>query len=170
MSDHTTVVTASHGISAGVLPLRERTEIVVRTYFRCTNCRVEQRFSWHSVYCTENGALLCFSCAPVRAHDRDGIGWRLCRRCRQPRRTGLGPDTDFTWYGAYLPPAYTQYPDGNTICNACRRLGSKRAEPLQVVCLRCETTFIAKRSDAKFCSAKCRTAAHRAAQSKGVAR
>ena len=160
MSTDTAVTLLSTGSGKRLL-LHERTISRTVTFFYCSKCAREKRFTWQDAYCTEAGELLCTICAPALAWDKDKIGWKLCRRCRRPRRTGLGPDTEFTWTRAYAPPAYVEYANHNTICNECRSLGSKRTEPLPLVCVRCGDTFTAKRSDAKYCSSRCRTATHR---------
>jgi hypothetical protein len=129
-----------------LLPLHHRAVTVVKTvsYFYCSKCGGEERFMWSTAHCTETGELIC---------DRIACGrtcWKLCRRCRQPRRY---PD-QFT--ASYLGP-----PGIPTICNECCVQKPER-EPLQVACVHCGKPFTANRSDARFCSGRCRTAAHRA--------
>jgi len=140
------VTDENHPHADGFLPLHHRTVWKTVAYFYCAKCGSEGRFSWLYAHCTESGELLClFHGLPT--------GWKLCRRCRQPRRTGR-EDSQFT--------------GSQTVCDGCKGK-INQYEPLQMVCVHCETGFTATRSDAKFCSAKCRTAAHRATQSKGVA-
>lgn len=127
---------------ATALPLHERTIVKTILYFYCSKCRREKPFSWHYAHCTESGDLVC--CAST--------GLKLCRRCRRPRRTR------------------DQFTASQTVCDGCPGPHADPRDPLQVACAHCATNFTAKRSDARFCSAKCRTAAHRATQSKGVAR
>jgi hypothetical protein len=125
------------------LPLHQRTVIKTVLCFYCSKCGREKQFSWHYAHCTEVGELVC--CVST--------GLKLCRRCCQPRRTGRDGG---------------QFTGSQTVCDGCP--GRPRAdsrEPLQVVCGNCGNTFAAKRSDSKFCSGRCRTAAHRATQSKG---
>jgi hypothetical protein len=45
-----------------------------------------------------------------------------------------------------------------------REGGARRVPPHVKTCDRCAAEFTAKRSDARFCSPRCRTAAHRAEQ------
>jgi len=143
-----TVVTATNPEVAKPLPLHQRTELVrvKRTYFYCTKCHREHRFSWFTAYCNEAAELLCMSCRC------GGPDLRLCRRCHQPRQLDR-----FGTAG--------QWPCQSSTCHECLRGSPATKEPLQreCECSHCETTFTAGRSDAKFCSPRCRTAAHRAA-------
>lgn len=131
------------------LPLHERVETVRRRYFYCSTCRREQRFGWTSAYCTEAGELLCFSCSYERRRRGDEQ-LRLCRQCRQPRHVL----SDFPY------PACSQ-----TVCNGCRI--EKKRQPLP--CGHCGKPFTPKRSDARYCSGRCRTAAHRCRTNGGAA-
>jgi hypothetical protein len=42
------------------------------------------------------------------------------------------------------------------------RQAARIGDPLSLTCAHCAGGFIAKRKDAKYCSTRCRTAAHRA--------
>lgn len=119
------------------LPLHQRTISRIVTFFYCSKCGREKQFSWHYAHCTESGDLVCCQ----------STNWKLCRRCRQPRR------------------ACGQFTGSETVCDGCPGPHADIGDPLQVACSRCATQFTAKRSDAKFCSGRCRTAAHRATQS-----
>jgi hypothetical protein len=124
------------------LPLHQRRVQVPKTvtYFYCPKCGREERFSWFRAYCTESGELVCLGCSlPGR--------WRLCH-CRQPCRVD-----QFGTKGLW--------PCESSICNDCRS-GNKTRQPLQAMCAHCGEIFAAKRSDARFCSGRCRTATHRA--------
>jgi endogenous inhibitor of DNA gyrase (YacG/DUF329 family) len=135
------------------LPLHHRQVWKTVAYFYCSKCGREKQFSWFDAFCTQSGELLCLACTSAFNFDKDKTGWKLCRRCRRPRR--VGKDSQFTY-------PYVQYPDHNTICDECRSVNWPAREPLQAVCARCGKPFTAKRSDARFCSGRCRTAAHRA--------
>jgi hypothetical protein len=123
-------------VSPDALPLYQRVEsrTVRSQYFYCADCGCESRFSWPSAFCTETGELVCCSSK-----------FRLCRRCRQPRR--------LEQFGSEL-----LWPCESTICNGCRVTPTR--QPLQ--CAHCGNPFAPTRSDARFCSGRCRTAAHRA--------
>ena len=127
----------NQNVSVASLPLYQRTISRTVTFFYCSKCGREKPFSWHYAHCTESGDLVC--CAAT--------GWKLCRRCQQPRQR-RGAENQFTI--------------SETVCDGCPGPHADMGDPLQLVCSHCATSFTARRSDAKFCSGKCRTAAHRA--------
>jgi hypothetical protein len=141
MSAPANAVTDDPGAWVRPLPLHHSHVVKSIPYFYCAKCGREKPFSWTYAFCTETGDLLCL------AHE---LNWRLCRRCRQPR------------HNSQFAPGHTQYQCHNTICDECRVGDTPQREPLQMVCAHCRNPFTAKRSDARFCSGRCRTAAHRA--------
>jgi hypothetical protein len=128
------------------LPLHHRQVWKTVPYFYCSKCGTEQQFTWTGTNCTETGELLCRLCSYRLSQGNGHNWWRVCRRCRQPRRAG-------SQFNLVYPPC------SNTICDECR--SDSHHQPLQLVCAHCRNPFTAKRSDARFCSGRCRTAAHR---------
>jgi hypothetical protein len=134
----------------------------VRYYFKCAVCMAPGgkweghhiRWSWVEEFgLTEDGKLLCTVCADRLKRPRH----RYCRRCLEPRPVSKfpapydTPDTDWVL-------GHTVF--GSHICDTCRNPPRPTAE-----CEHCTETFTQARSDARFCSTRCRVAAHRAARS-----
>jgi predicted nucleic acid-binding Zn ribbon protein len=136
MTDTTDDVTDKQSTCGTFLPLHHREVWKTVPYFYCSKCGRENQFSWSYAYCTESGEVLCLG------HE---LGWKLCRRCRQPRR--IGKDI-------------SQFSHSETVCNGCQD-ARPHHEPLRMVCGQCGKPFTAKRSDARFCSNSCRQAMFR---------
>ncbi|GFH00018.1 hypothetical protein MHIP_05010 [Mycolicibacterium hippocampi] len=135
------------------LPLSLRRETRIVGHFTCSACPREEKFRWLYARCTAEGALLCNHCALQWHVGGRYVGWRLCRRCREPRWVG-DERSQFT-----LSPV--AYAINRTICDRCVS-EDRRTVAVTTECAQCRNPFTAKRSDARFCSGRCRTAAHRA--------
>ena len=118
-------------------------EIVQTVYaFNCAECGSEYyvRGAWTQA----DGTLRCGQCAEKQPH-----GWPVhyywCPRCRQAKR-----DCEKHW-----PSHRGQW------CLDCSA-AEKNPEPVTATCQHCGDSFNPKRRDARYCSTRCRTAAHRA--------
>lgn len=107
--------------------------IIQRWVFSCPGCKRD----WYlaSALAQPDGSLMCPDCRS----DADLVWCPGCQRS--------------------LPAAaFRGYPALDRLCADCRH-----AEPAFRSCARCGVPFTARRSDARYCSTRCRVAAHRAA-------
>ena len=121
------------------------TETVTRQAFTCATC--EQRWRLRAARVTPDGRLVCPAC-----HHRDHgtyestVEW--CPGCQQSR-----PRKEFE-----IPTLVTRLT--RLLCSTCRAQTTPpdRTRP----CVECGASFTPARSHARYCSVRCRVAAHRA--------
>lgn len=100
-------------------------------------------------------------------------GWRGPRTC--PVETAACRECGQLFVCRWKESPREGWRGGRVLCNVCRpqrearlqaaamrRLRARQRQPLDVACGHCGTRFEAKRKTARFCSAACRAAAHRA--------
>lgn len=132
--------------------------------FTCARCG--GNFYLWAAYTQTDGSLTCWSCGDGQAR----LLWCLgCQRGLpeerfiRPLRDDFDPDSE---YGkrvlalrALSRRPGPQYGPSELLCEECRG----RPEPARE-CAKCGQEFTPRRSDARFCSSRCRVAAHRAAK------
>ena len=119
-------------------PQVEKVEVVKYAYvFTCAECRRE--FYVGRARVQADGTLRCFEC-----NDRRGDGFMWCPHCRTAKSfREFEPDR--------IDAGRHQW------CLECVAVDGDEAR----CCARCGSEFTPKRSDARFCSGRCRVAAHR---------
>lgn len=127
-------------ISSTVYDVRER-----RTYV-CAGCDREHYLQRRQA-ANSDGRPICWDCTP---RGRDDVRHYLCTRCVRPRRQ------------EEFPAARRTYGTPATVCTVCLEAEAAARRPTPRPCERCAGTFTPARSDARFCSGRCRVAAHRA--------
>ncbi|PBC57039.1 hypothetical protein CJ177_15815 [Rhodococcus sp. ACPA1] len=116
--------------------------------FECTYCDALTELADGHV--ESSGRLCCRDCH----YSSSFGGWRdgthlWCPRCRTAKPQG-----------AFDHRPFVHYP----VCRDCETAAAARAarRPPTVACAHCSGEFTPARSDARYCSTRCRVAAHRA--------
>ena len=129
--------------------------------FTCAKCGAD--FYLRGSHTQPDGSLVCWSCIDDDDRRSNRIWCPGCKRAL-PREQFIyvppeDPDTEdgqriLALRAMFTRPGYIEY---ETLCEECR------AKPKPTtICAKCGQAFTPRRSDAKFCSGRCRVAAHRA--------
>ena len=135
-------------------------EVVERYGFACADCGGD--FYLRGARVQPDGRLTCRNCEPTPLR-RAGEAVEWCPGCQSARpATEFTPDalpptdnTDIVKFRAVLGAGTRP----TLLCAACRH--ASRPDEART-CDHCAETFTSSRSDARYCSGRCRTAAHRA--------
>jgi hypothetical protein len=111
--------------------------------FDCAQCG--ETFYIRSAYVQGDGSLRCFRCSE---HGRGVIEYCWCPQCRKTKP-----------FNEFEPRAASA--ERHRWCLECVA-AMKEAESLTRACDQCGSEFTPTRRDARFCSGRCRVAAHRA--------
>lgn len=126
--------------------------IITRRSFACPRCQATKGDDWmcwmtdRAVPLADGTTIVCWNHA-TEAERRN----RWCASCQQVK--------DQDDFDLIDPEATGWRRRWKRNCRACLEARHVRAE---VVCARCDSSFIPKRKDAVYCSGRCRVAAHRA--------
>jgi hypothetical protein len=130
---------------------KQEQEYLVRSSwcFHCPRCDLE--YYLRGARPLKDGTLVCGGCfGPEDRHDL-----RRCETCGEMRpEAEFARDPDPTWDA--IAAALGGYYSELTQCQSCRAPVDRSQD-----CARCGTPFTPTRSDAQYCSGRCRTAAHR---------
>ena len=117
--------------------------------FTCSGCECE--FYVFAARVQRDGSLRCWECA----EKRDGIDWPVdydwCCQCRKAKRWG-----EFRSFSGVKAAGHR--------CSECRAAKPVAQPRPAVACRHCGVEFTPTRSDARYCSGRCRVAAHREAR------
>lgn len=124
--------------------LRKEVEIRSVYVFTCAGC--DGDFYVRAANVQADGSLKCWQCGKG-SH-------RWCPQCHQTK-----PHGEFEYYNHFVMIGRAEW------CLECAAAAKEPKEPTVRECGQCGTEFPAKRRDARYCSSRCRVAAHRAASS-----
>lgn len=141
---------------------------VLRWAYTCAGCGANHRFGWHE-NCDETGErIYCYTCTPRVTTERV---WTQADADRLPQYLKGWSHLRRTPVGSTVTRIHPEW-------EWCRTLGRvfpgglfhdehlaavKAEQPVPVFkCAWCATEFTPARSDARFCSGRCRVANHRA--------
>lgn len=126
-------------------PQLRKTEFITSVYiFTCPGCTDE--FYVRGAHVQADGSLRCRKCSKTGSY-------RWCPNCRQAT-----PWHEFENVGHFARLGRAEW---CLECAATETAASKPEKPSKV-CAHCATEFVPSRRDARFCSGRCRVAAHRA--------
>jgi hypothetical protein len=145
------------------LPHPAAEEAVIDTWgFHCGGCgKWRGRLGWY-VPTDENGErLYCHDCAPTKPVEcvdyrsergtSEAVAWLWCRRGQHVLDvTGVGLGTS--------PHGFPKVGLRTASCDHSK----PKPERTKIICAHCGETFVPSRSDARYCSGRCRVAANRA--------